>query len=369
MDRTKITRRELLKGTAGLAVGAALGCHTAGGKAPTVVPPEIAAHPAAILNYRPTMGYRRLGRTGLIVSEIGLGGHYFYKGEKYTTQDYRNQVVSACLEAGINFFETTDVPGEAETTGTALRGRRNGVYITHDFAAMRQGEEWSRSETLQRGMDSIEMGLRWFHTDVIDIWRPSARQAGGTSMRLTEWVVEAGLLAKQQGKIRFLGISAHDAPWLIRTLHEFDAFDLIVTPYNYCFRQAETELFALVRERDLGVMAIKPFLGESLFRREIPQWNREQEDVTAHERGFQERTQETDPDRLAVNALRFVLSRPEISLVVPGMSTAEEVKNNVKAARCGALSEPELQDLGARYEIAAAALPERLRWLEGWRLA
>lgn len=360
MNDASMTRRDCMKRAAALAATAAFGCAAA----------ERAGPAAEVRNYNPAMGYRRLGRTGLLVSEIGLGGHCFYKGEQYTTQERRNEVVAACLDAGVNFFETTEVPGEDETTGEALRGERERVYITHDFATMREGEEWSREETRRRCMECIETGLRNFHTDCIDIWRPSARQAGGTSMRLTEWVLEAGLEAQRQGKVRFLGISAHDAPWLVRTVTEFDVLDLVITPYNYCFRQAERELFPLVRARDLGLVAIKPFLGESLFRREIPQWNREQEpEVGAHEGEYARATAGRSADELALAALKFILARPEISVVIPGMSTAQEVRNDVRAARSYDLARGEMRALESSYARAASRLPDHLRWLDGWRLA
>ena len=368
MARTKIARRDWLKQTAGLAVGTAVGSVTAEGS--TSRDSASIQHLASpqTPSFSSEMGYRRLGRTELIVSEIGLGGHYFYKGEEFTTQEKRNEVVAAALESGINFFETTDTPGEDETTGEALRvlGARDRVYITHDFAAIRKGE-WDRAKALRRSMEWIETGLRNFHTDHIDIWRPPALQTGGTPLDLIEWVVEAGLKAKEQGKIRYMGISSHSAKWLIEALHRFDQFDLVIIPYNYLFRQAEKELFRLIKEKDLGMMTIKPFLAESLFKKEVPSWaEQHDQESTQFEGEYKEKTVGSGTDRLAVNALRFILSRPEVTVVAPGMSTVHEVKTNVKAAHSKELASVEDAALKAAYSSAALRLPNHLSWMHSW---
>ena len=281
------------------------------------------------------MGYRKLGRTDLWVSEIGLGGHYFYKGKEFMTQELRNEVVAASLESGINFFETTDTPGEDETTGEALRalGARKDVHVTHDFCDIRRGE-WSREKAIQESNRSIETGLKNFHTDYLDIWRPSARQTGGTSLEVIEWVLEAGVKAKKEGKIRYLGLSCHNPKWLIQSIHAYPEFDMVIIPYNFLFRQAEKELFEIVAKKNLGMMTIKPFLAESLFKREVPQWAEEHDEESPQFEGeYKERTQGSGTSRLAVKALQFILSRPQITVVVPGMSTRDEVRNNVQAAR------------------------------------
>ena len=277
--RKKIARRDWLKKTAGLAVGAAVGSGSAHGGMLRALSTAASLAPSRILNYNPSMGYRKLGRTDLWVSEIGLGGHYFYKGKEFMTQELRNEVVAASLESGINFFETTDTPGEDETTGEALRalGARKDVHVTHDFCDIRRGE-WSREKAIQESNRSIETGLKNFHTDYLDIWRPSARQTGGTSLEVIEWVLEAGVKAKKEGKIRYLGLSCHNPKWLIQSIHAYPEFDMVIIPYNFLFRQAEKELFEIVAKKNLGMMTIKPFLAESLFKREVPQWAEEHDE-------------------------------------------------------------------------------------------
>ena len=364
----KLARRDWLKQTAGVAVGAAIGSQSFLGGAFS----SAASVPSKILNFNPSMGYRRFGRTGFMVSEVSLGGHYQYKGKEFHTQEMRNEVVEAALEAGINFFETTDTPGEDETTGEALRllGVREQVYITHDFTDIRKGE-WDRAKAHKESMRSIETGLKNFHTDYLDIWRPSALQTGGTSMDLIEWVVEAGMKAKEQGKIRHLGISSHNSKWQIEAINRFDEFDMVVMPYNYLFRQAEKELFGLVKEKDLGMMTIKPFLAESLFKREIPAWAKVHDDESTKFEGEYQTTTEGigSIDRLAISALKFILSREEISCVVPGMSTPEEVRNNVKAAKAHKLARHEDRELNLAYNAATHHMPHYLNWLHSWRLS
>src|SRR5512136_412523 len=118
MKTPRVTRREFVQETAMAAAGLAAG--VAGLNARAAAEPP--ADTSKILNYNPNMEYRRLGKTGFMVSAVGLGGHSRSK------DDERAEVVSRCLEAGINFIDSTG-RGELLRDIKALGTRRDQVYL------------------------------------------------------------------------------------------------------------------------------------------------------------------------------------------------------------------------------------------------
>jgi len=117
MDQRRVTRRAFLREGSQAAAGVVIGSALAGGRAAAQT--ESAIDPAQVINYNPSMAYRRLGKTGLVLSEISFGGHWRnrdggrYWGEFAEDQVpgdvglNRTEVMSACMEAGINYLDIT----------------------------------------------------------------------------------------------------------------------------------------------------------------------------------------------------------------------------------------------------------------------
>ncbi|BCV24004.1 aldo/keto reductase [Gelria sp. Kuro-4] len=233
---------------------------------------------------------RRLGRTGLKVRSLGLGGIPVRDRD----WDTALQVVKLALDRGINFIDTARGYGDSEAKiGAALAGRRSEVYLASKTPA--------RSAAGARR--DLMTSLRELKTDYLDLY-----QLHGVDEEedLTRCLAPGGALealreARREGRVRFIGITGHN-PRLLRTALKTGEFDTVMVPVNildrFIFRAEET-LLPLARELDVGVIAMKP-LGGGVIK---------------------------EPPL----ALRYTLSQA-VDIAIPGMGSAAEVEENVRLA-------------------------------------
>ena len=212
--------------------------------------------------------YVRLGRTELEVSDISFGSSRLRRGGEH--------LVHHALDRGINYFDTADgySAGASEhTIGRALEGRRDKVYIASKFQA---GKDATRV-SLMRALDT---SLRRLRTDYIDVY---FNHAVNDVARIAnpEWH-EFTARAKQEGKIRFTGMSGH-GPRLIECLDyvfDEDLVDVVLVAYNFgqdpSFVANMTRSFRLpvqpdlpralakAKSKDVGVVTMKTLMGARL---------------------------------------------------------------------------------------------------------
>ncbi len=367
-DKHQLTRRQFVKTLAAAAAASALSSAAA---------QEPQPNPKEILNYNEVMEYRRLGRTGLWCSRIGLGGHH-----RGRDQNVRNAVVAKALDLGINYFDTTS-DFEAKELGIALKAcnGRDRAYIVRDNLVVRnpQVRKLPEKEFKRMVREHLEKGLKLLQTDYVDVYRmtppegnPEAEPVkqgpmpSGWPMEefwTVHWFAEEFEKLRDEGKCRFFGLSTHNPAFNAKAVNEVPQLDLVYLPYNYVFSGAadrlypeakgEGTLFELCHKKDRGIVTIKPFMKTALFRTE------------AFKKRYEERKREIDT--VAAFALRFVLANPYITVTIPGMDTPEQVEQNVAVVKQGAPSKAELEILD-RYtrdvpRIVAAEYPWARLWL------
>ncbi len=238
-------RRLFLKGVGGVAGGMALsaGAVSEGTAAEQKSPPP--AESAGLPR-------RRLGRTDAYLSTVGFPGlaliHY--------DQKECNAGIHRAFDEGVNFFDVAPAygNGQAETKmGLGLVGLDRSRYFLACKTKKRDREE-SRKE--------LEQSLRLLKTDYFDLYqmhhlvRPEeVKQALGPG-----GAIETFLKAREQGKVKYLGFSAHTTKAALEALRGF-AFDTVMFPINfveYFLRDFGKEVLALAAERGAAVLAIKP---------------------------------------------------------------------------------------------------------------
>jgi predicted aldo/keto reductase-like oxidoreductase len=213
--------------------------------------------------------YVTLGRTGLKISDISFGSSRLRRGE--------DDLVRHAMDKGVNYFDTAEdyTGGASENViGRALEGRRDKVFITSKTKAGAQ----DRQDSMMR---SLENSLRRLRTDYIDVY---FNHAVNTTDRLenSEWHEFVGR-AKDQGKIRFTGMSGHGGR-LIECLDyalDRDIVDVVLVAYNYGqdpsffanltrsfdFIALQPELprvLAKAKSKNVGVVAMKTLMGARL---------------------------------------------------------------------------------------------------------
>jgi aryl-alcohol dehydrogenase-like predicted oxidoreductase len=215
------------------------------------------------------MKVRRLGRTGLKVSEVCLGtmtfGHQCDEATSF-------EIINKAADRGVFFLDTADVypvPPSPETAGRTeeivgawLRGQRD-QYIVATKCRMRVGtgpndEGLSRRHILR----ACEESLRRLQTDTIDLYQPHSPDPDtplDETLRALDDLV-------CQGKVRYVGCSNYPAWQVALALgaserHGWARFDCVQPRYNLLWREIESELLPLCRDQGLGVIAYNPLAG------------------------------------------------------------------------------------------------------------
>lgn len=243
-DSPTIDRRGFLTLSTGALVGSALlGDSVALGNTRSPQPPAGSTS---------GMKYRRLGRTGLMVSEIGMGCSP--QGQKTEEPEYfakLTHIIQMAIERGVNLIDTAPTYFSEKMVGAAIKGRRDKVYIAT------KAESMERDEIIK----GIEQSLRELGTDHIDILHEHAHYQTPEEIFTKPGFLEATEKLKKDGKLRFRGISGHNAGIHIEAI-KTGYFDTFMIPYNYLIRTPEEILFPLAKKLDIGALVIKPMTGK-----------------------------------------------------------------------------------------------------------
>ncbi len=345
------TRREFLK-TATVAV--------AGGSVGTLAGAEPAGKEAKIQNQHAKMHYRRLGKTEYMISEIALGGHGGRSAED------RVPVLEKAVELGINYVDN-NIDGECDMYGEAMArsatAKRDKWFIGFASWPQKITEEYEANLTPEKMMKSIEDRLRSYKTDMLDMWRPVGATWGEgqtkiismlmVSNKALDMVVEVFEKAKQQGKVRFLGVSAHNPKVFRRVLNEYPQFSVIIFPYLFLTKEfGGDSLLKLAAKKDVGVIGLKPFGAGTTFGLKPQQLKLGNVDNRAH------------------FLVKGMLQEKRLSAVIPGVNTAVQLEENVKGSyeRDLPKTPEEEQALLECTQNFYANLTPHYQWLRHWEV-
>jgi hypothetical protein len=207
------------------------------------------------------MRYRTLGRTGLEVSILGLGGFHLLE----LSPLYAKQIIHRYLDAGGNYIETAAEYGDGNSEqkiGPVMAERRGDCVLATKCHAR------ARDEAEQ----FIARSLKNLQTDHVDILFMHHIQTPEELNRILapDGALRAAEKAKEQGQTRFIGITNHGHPQnLIQALKDYP-FDVIMTNVNYFdrfnFPGIEEELLPLAQEREVGIVGMKAVADGLLWR-------------------------------------------------------------------------------------------------------
>jgi aryl-alcohol dehydrogenase-like predicted oxidoreductase len=290
-----------------------------------------------------TMRHRQLGRSGLTVSVVGLGGNNF--GRRLDLEQTR-AVVDTALDSGINLIDTANSYGDrggSETfLGEVLKGRRDDVVLATKFGSdMGEGPGVARASRwyIRRAVDQ---SLRRLQTDRIDLYQlhlPDGITPIAETLAALDDLVQEGKVL-YTGSSNFAGWQVVDAEWMARTTGT-ERFISAQNHYSLLARAAEAELLPACEAVGVGVLPYFPLAnglltgkyrrgqerpaGTRMDGREISakQWDRiERLAAFAEERGH----------TLLELAIGGLLARPSVGSVIAGATSPEQVKANVAAA-------------------------------------
>ncbi|MFC8178896.1 aldo/keto reductase [Rhodococcus sp. NPDC057297] len=303
------------------------------------------------------MRYRRVGRSGLVVSEYGFGAATFggrgdFFGAWGTTDvDAARELIDQCLDAGVNLFDTADVYSDGaseEVLGAALRGRRDRVVISTEAALPTGDGPGDYGTSRRRLVHAVESALRRLGTDRIDLFQLHAYDAS-TPM---EEVVDVLDELVRSGKILYTGVSNFSGWQLMKMLSTADE-RRAARPvahqvyYSLIGRDYEWELMPLAVEEGVGAIVWSP-LGwgrmTGRVRRGVPLPSSSRLHATASagppvddERLYRvvdalDRVAHDTAKTVAQVALNWLSDRHSVSSVIIGARNREQLNENLGAA-------------------------------------
>ncbi len=303
------------------------------------------------------MRYRTLGRTGIEVSELGFGAWGIGKTMWIGADDAESlRALRRAIELGLNLLDTALVYGRGHSerlVGEVVRAAAETVHVATKVPPKdghwpaRPGTPAGDAFPADHVIASTEQSLRNLGLETVDVQQ--------LHVWSDEWVgqgdwPEAVERLKREGKIRFFGVSINDhQPENAIRLVETGVVDTVQVIYNVFDQSPEDELFPAAQRANVGVIVRVPFDEGALtgkirpdtvfppgdFRNEYFAGDRRQEvwdraRAIAADAGV-------SPDELAPVALRFCLSHPAVSTVIPGMRSVRNVEANAAAVEEGPL--------------------------------
>lgn len=256
---------------------------------------------------------RSLGRTGKMLSVIGFGGIVVMD----TTPEEASASVKMAIDAGVNYFDVAPSYGNAQQMlGPALEPYRSDVFLA--CKTTERTREGSRAE--------LEKSLTLLRTDHVDLYQLHAM----TSMEDVKKVMGKGgametfLEARKEGKVKYLGFSAHSVEAALALMDQFD-FDTILYPVNYTTWYTGNfgpQVLARASEKKMGILALK-----AMAKGPWP----EGASRTQYPKCWYEPLSNKDDARMG---LRFTLSHPVTAAIPPGdgnlFKLALELRDNLK---------------------------------------
>lgn len=255
-----------------------------------------------------------LGRTSLTVTRLGIGGAYCQDPDGYR----------AALDCGVNYLDTARVyrDGDDERViGEAIAGRRHEIVLASK----------TQSRDAAGARQDLETSLRLLDTDYLDIWQihylntePERNQALGPG-----GAFETALQAREQGLIRFIGVTGHVWPEVTRAVAT-GQFDTVLCWYNAAMREPEADLFPQATAQNAGVVIMHTTAAGKL--------------LDAHDAPPQ------------ADFYRYVLGHPAVSIALFGLRDPAQFRRLAQALSERPTLEPHeqqhLQDYAARMRAA-----------------
>lgn len=282
------------------------------------------------------MNYRKLGRTGLDVSEIGFGGlevgrdwPLWRKGELDSVAPAESEgiyVIHEAIDLGINFFDTAPAYLHSETLiGKALEGaRRDKVILATKCGEWFDGNMSQYNYSFSETEKFIDQSLRQLRTNRIDLLQI---HSGSSEVVRRGETLAAMKKAQISGKVRFLGISV-DAEDAAMAAIEDGGYDCVQLSYNLLSRSMEKMAILKAKERNVGVIVKDGLAAGRLTTKFASLHEEKQRDAIS---AVAERTR-TIGLTLPEYAIHFVLANEAISTVIVGTKNPAHLKENIRTA-------------------------------------
>lgn len=287
------------------------------------------------------MKYRRLGKSDLEPSVISLG--CMSLGTDHRANE---RMLHSAVDLGINYFDTADLydsGANEESIGKALKGKRDKLIIATKVGNQlsADGKSWDWNPSKRYIKESVHHSLKRLQTDYIDLYQLH----GGTLDDPIEETIEAFEELKQEGHIRYYGISSI-RPNTIREWIKRSDLVSIMTQYSLLDRRPEEWTLKQLEQHNVGVI-VRGAVAKGFLISKEPMGilgHAEEQIKTFQEKLAAWSTPESSPAHLA---LKFALSHPAVTSIAVGASSQQQLEENVAAGVNPELPEDLLENLKA----------------------
>ena len=296
------------------------------------------------------MNYRKLGRTGLEVSEVGYGAWGIGKSQWMGAEDDESlRALNRAIDLGLTFIDTALGYGDGHSerlVGQTVRERDETVHVSTKIppknltfpapSGLHPDETFPADHVRECTETSLKnLGLETIDVQQFHVWQDEWLGEGGWQEAVED--------LKREGKIRHFGVSINDhQPANAVKLIETGLVDTVQVIYNVFDQSPEDELLPACQEHGVGVIVRVPFDEGALTGAITPQTEFDEGDFRNHyfrddrKREVQERVRAivselgVGEDEIAEVALRYILSHPAVSAVIPGMRSVRNVERNMR---------------------------------------
>lgn len=276
------------------------------------------------------MEYRRFGKTDWEVSEIGLGGTWFYGRPEQGLRPVSHgvSVVERALELGVNYFDTAPLYGKGrseEVMGAALQGVTEPHFLATKAGYYPEPFDYTR-DTVWRGFDASLKRLRRDHVDLLQIHE--TEQAGWDGVFGEGMTLTALREIKGQGLATHIGITGSDLELMARMLEECEEFVSVITfcKYDLLTQEATETLVPAAADNDAALIAASPLHG-GLLGSTRDQWKDQGRFEPLYDKlDAIEKLLGDGAEGVSKTGLRYLLSDERVSIVLCGPSSIEELE-------------------------------------------
>ncbi|MDB5192440.1 MAG: aldo/keto reductase [Segetibacter sp.] len=283
------------------------------------------------------MEYALLGGSDLNISRIAMGCMSLKDN-----QQLNEAIINRAIERGINYFDTADLYDKGlneERLGAALKQKRKDVVIATKAGNIwrSNGSGWDWNPSKEYILASAEASLKRLQTDYIDMYQLH----GGTMEDPIDESIEAFEILKQQGKIRWYGISSI-RPNVIREYVKRSNIVSVMMQYSLLDRRPEEATLDLLKQNNIGVLVRGSVAGGLLINKSPKAYlNYSEEEVAKAAAAIQYvATGERQPTHAAI---QFVLDHSAVTAAVVGVRTLEQLEEAIRSIETKKITTEEIQ--------------------------
>jgi predicted aldo/keto reductase-like oxidoreductase len=268
------------------------------------------------------MKFRKLGRTGLKVSEIGFGTEFLFRKPRKIVLE----IIKEAIKHDINYFDIVfNISEYIFNISKAIEDYRDRIILTCHLGGIEVEGKHKISRNIKLCEETFLKILSIFGTNYADIINLQyVKKREYNTIISSGGLLDLAKRLKKEGKTNFIGISTHDidvGQKAIKSGH----FDMIMNQINLVnhYQSGKKEFLEACRKENIGLVAMKPFARGNLLQ------NNRTVNIASYHTGGVRLKKKIPIDITPIKCLSYVLSQEGVSTTIPGVKNIQELRENL----------------------------------------